>query len=117
MTSFQLDNVILVDNLRNLDGKFHSGFWRQFLRILNAKRSKLVKSLLLNSDTRNDQRTDHGATASIIHAANPQETLAPFRPRVDDREYPPHHFLTVVTRNFETQCLSESWQPLNLGVM
>src|SRR5207249_3036865 len=117
MTSFQLDNVILIDNLRNLGRKFHSGFRRQFLRILNTKESELVESFLLDSDTRDDQRTDHWTTTSIIHATNPQETLAPFRPRVDDREYPLYHFLTVVTRNFETQCLSESWQPLNLGVM
>src|SRR2546425_4267477 len=117
MTSFQLDNVILIDNLRNLGRKFHSGFRRQFLRILNAKRSKLVESLLIDSDTSNDQGTDHWTTTSIIHAANPQETLAPFRPRVDDREYPPHHFLTIITGKFETHCLSEPCRPLNLGVM
>src|SRR6266702_5765449 len=117
MTRFQLDNVILIDNLRNLGRKLHSGFRRQFLRILNAKRSKLVESLLLDSNPRNDQRTDHGTTTSIIYAANPQETLAPFRPRVDDREYPPYHFLTVITGNFETQCLSEPCRPLNLGIM
>src|SRR5713226_4750414 len=102
MTSFQLDNVILIDNLRNLDRKFHSSFRRQFLRILNAQRSKLVEPLLLDPNPRNDQRAYHGTPTGIIHATNPQETLPPFRPHVDDREYPPHHFLTVVTRNFET---------------
>src|SRR2546428_11482061 len=102
MTRFQLDNMILIDNLRNLGRKFHSGFRRQFLRILNTKRSKLVESILLDSDPRNDQRTDHWTTTSIIHTTNPQETLAPFRPCVDDRQYPPHHFLTVLTGNFET---------------
>src|SRR5712691_10643430 len=117
MPSFQLDNVILIDNLRNLDRKFHSGFRRQFLRILNAKRSKLVEFLLLDSDPRNYQRTDHGTTTSVIHATNPQETLAPFRPRVDDREYPLYHFLTVITGKFETHRLREPWRPLNLGVM
>src|SRR5438552_9968733 len=111
MTSFQLDNVILIDNLRNLGRKFHSSFRRQFLRILNAKRSKPVEPILLDPDPRNDQGTDNWTTTSIIHATNPQETLAPFRPRVDDREYPPHHFLTVITGNFETHCLSEPCRP------
>src|SRR6267143_521275 len=107
MTGFQLDNVILIDNLRNLDRKFHSGSRRQFLRILNANRSKQVDSLLLDSDPRNYQRTDHGTTTSIIHATNPQETLAPSRPRVDNRDYPSYHFLSVILGNFETHCLSE----------
>src|SRR6267143_1643187 len=117
MTGFQLDNVILIDNLRNLDRKLHSDFRRQFLRILNAKRSKLVESLLLDADTSNDQGTDHGTPTSIIHATNPQETLAPFGPHVYDRYYPPYRFLTIVAPDFETHCLSEPWRPLNLGVM
>src|SRR5947199_10290830 len=82
MTSFQLDNVILIDNLRNLDRKLHSRFRRQFLRILNAKRSKLVESLLLDSDPRNDERTDHGAATTTLHPATPKGPLAPFPHRV-----------------------------------
>src|SRR5713226_5874623 len=76
--------------------------------------SSLSSSILIPAMTRGPITGPRPASSTPQTRKN---TLAPFHPRVDDREYPLYYFLTVITGNLETHCLSEPWRPLNLGVM